>query len=127
MTAFVLRISDVSSDVCSSDLPLTLIFLSRQAETPRIDFEQGVAMFRGHPGGRRCDEHPVEVGSGKSAAGDLRRREQDMPSGCAVRRKSHDARAAPASDPQAAFGIEGHSVGIAPILFKDDEWRSFPQ
>src|SRR3546814_4289907 len=71
-------------------------------------------MFLGHPVGRRGDEHPVEVGSGKSAAGDLRRREQDMPIGCAVRRKSHDARAAPASDPQAAFGIEGHPVGIAP-------------
>src|SRR3546814_12153850 len=58
--------------------PLTLIFLSRQAETPRIDFEQGAAMFLGHPVGRRGDEHPVEVGSGKRAAGDLRRREQDM-------------------------------------------------
>src|SRR3546814_20986554 len=71
--------------------------------------------------GRRSDEHPVEAGSREGAAGDLRRRKRDMPIGRAVRRKSHDARGAPASDPQAAFGVEGHAVGIAPILFKDDE------
>src|SRR3546814_12790970 len=123
MTAFVLRISDVSSDVCSSDLPLTLIFLSRQAETPRIAFEQGSTMFLGHPVGRRGDAHPAEVGSGKSAAGDLRRREQDMPNGCAVRRKSHDALAAHASDPQAALRTQGTSVGTDHNLFNNDECR----
>src|SRR3546814_10713714 len=81
-------------------------------------------MFLGHAIGRRSDEHPVEAGSREGAAGDLRRRKRDMPIGRAVRRKSHDARGAPASDPQAAFGVEGHAVGIAPILFKDDEGRS---
>src|SRR3546814_8660294 len=35
--------------------PLTLIFLSRQAETPRIDFEQGAAM--------RSEEHTSDLQS----------------------------------------------------------------
>src|SRR3546814_3064807 len=41
--------------------PLTLIFLSRQAETPRIDFAQGAAMFLGHP--VRSEEHTSELQS----------------------------------------------------------------
>src|SRR3546814_7150595 len=66
--------------------PLTLIFLSRQTAAPRIDFEQGAAMFLGHAIGRRSDEHPVEAGSREGEAGDLRRRKRDMPIGRAVRR-----------------------------------------
>src|SRR5690606_6131465 len=52
--------------------PLTLVFLRRQAAASRIDFEQGAAMRFTHPIGGRCDEHPVEVGTRKGAAGDLR-------------------------------------------------------
>src|SRR3546814_10214382 len=42
--------------------PLTLIFLSRQTAAPRIDFEQGAAMFLGHAIGR-SEEHTSELQS----------------------------------------------------------------
>src|SRR3546814_7457659 len=68
--------------------PLTLIFLSRQAETPRIDFEQGAAMFLGHPVGRRGDEHPVEVGRSEEHTSELQSLMRSSYAGFCLKKKN---------------------------------------
>src|SRR3546814_1732486 len=84
-----------------------------------IDLEEAAGGGRVLPRGlveidsRGGDVEAVELGSAEGAARDLRDRHLDDAVDLAVRREAGEPPAVPVRNPEAAFGVAGHAVGIA--------------
>src|SRR3546814_437547 len=120
-TAYEMRISDWSSDVCSSDLCSTgernVLYSAHgrscNKQRPRQRLRGKFIFGKAGPGG--CDHQPVKLRSGKGAARRTLERHLQRFAAASIGREAAKAPTIPECNPQITRSVDGHPV-----------WRALP-